>query len=366
MISQSPGRDLRHSTPGPDPVNKEHRPRRRNSSALELFYIMKKAVLKKAALILFATLFAGCGTVQPAPEPVVEKPVEATAGPRVVDAIPEPEPTPEPKRVPPPPALPAVAIVLTNQQPAYADVARALADQFPEHEIYDLSDASRAPVSVMRQVNDAAPSAVIAIGLRAARSSVSMSEQPVVFSQVFNYRHHGLLRDNSRGVAALPPLEAQVAAWTEIDPAIARIGMIIGEGHEELVTEAEVAAHRHGIELVTQVTRSDQETLYFFRRMIRGIDAFWLLPDSRVLSSRVLQQMIADAKRQRVPVSVPSESMLPLGAAVSITSQASDVAATIVRVVRAIQAGGLDGVPPVTQLSEIRVQTNRASQVAGR
>jgi hypothetical protein len=76
--------------------------------------------------------------------------------------------------------------------------------------------------------------------------------------------------------------------------------------------------------------------------------------------------MIADAKRQRVPVSVPSESMLSLGAAVSMSSQASDIAGRIVGIVRAIQAGKLDSVPPITQLSEIHVRTNRTEQVAER
>jgi ABC-type uncharacterized transport system substrate-binding protein len=321
---------------------------------------MVKAVLKRTALLLITLLFAGCGILQPAVEPAVEEP-------QVEVAVEPPAVVPEPTHAsPPPPALPAVAIVLTNQQPAYADVARELARQFPEHAIYDLSDASRPPVSVMRQVNDTAPGAVIAIGLRAARSSVSMSRQPVIFSQVFNYRHHDLLQDNSRGVAVLPPLDAQVAAWKDIDPAIARIGMIIGEGHEDLVSEAEIAAERHDVELVAQVTRSDQETLYFFRRMIRDIDAFWLLPDNRVLSARVLEQMIADARRQHVPVSVPSDSMLALGATVSMSSEASDIAARIVGIVRSIQAGKLDSVPPITALLEIRVRTNRAAQVAGR
>ncbi len=115
-----------------------------------------------------------------------------------------------------------------------------------------------------------------------------------------------------------------------------------------------------------QVTQSDQETLYFFRRMIRDIDGFWLFPDNRILSRRVLQQMLEEAGRQRVPVNVPSESMLSLGAMVSMTSQAHDIAAAIVRVVRAIQQGELDDIPPITALSEIQVTTREAASVVQR
>ncbi len=68
--------------------------------------------------------------------------------------------------------------------------------------------------------------------------------------------------------------------------------------------------------------------------------------------------MLTDANRQHVPVVVPNESMLLMGASISISTVAADIARTIVEIVRKIQAGHLDRVPPITQLSEIRVVTN--------
>ena len=318
-------------------------------------------MLRKGALLLAVTLVAGCASAPPPLEPVVQEPIVIIEEPPVT--VEEPAVQVEP---PAPPPLPPVAIVLTNSQPAYADVATELSRHFDDYQVFDLSDASRPPVSVLRQINDANPGAVIAIGLRAAQSSVAMSEQPVVFSQVFNYEHHELLKNHTRGVAALPPLDAQIAAWKEIDPSMSRVGIIVGAGHDDLLAEAEVAAQRHDIELVVQVTNSDQETLYFFRRMIRDIDGFWLFPDNRILSARVLQQMLEDAQRLHVPVNVPSESMLSLGAMISMTSRASDIAETIVAIVRRIQAGELDRIPPITQLTEIRVRTNGSAQVVQR
>ena len=327
------------------------------------FYIMENYVLGKRALLLLATLFAGCQALPPPPPPV-EEPVEVVVEePPIVIVEPEPEPKPAP---PAPPPLPPVSIVLTNSQPAYADVARELSRHFDDYKIYDLGEKSRPPVTVLRLINDSEPGVVIAIGLRAAQSSIAMSDHPVVFSQVFNYQRHDLLKDNSRGVAALPPVDAQLAAWKEADPSVSRIGLILGEGHDELIAEAEIAAQRHDIDLVVQISHSDQETLYFFRRMIRDIDGFWLLPDNRVLSSRVLKQMLADANQRRVPVSVPSESMLSLGAMISMTTKASDIAATIADIVRNIQSGKIDRVPPITPLKEIAVKTRGARQVATR
>ena len=329
------------------------------------FYIMGTYVLRKGALLLVAALFAGCQAV-PTLSPPVEEPVEIVVDePPVVIVKPQPQPKPEPV-APAPPPLPSVSIVLTNSQPAYADVARELTRHFDEYTIYDLSEKDRPPVNVLRLINDSEPGVVIAIGLRAATSTVAMSDHPVVFSQVFNYKRHDLLKDNSRGVAALPPIDAQLAAWKEADPTVSRIGLILGQGHDELITEAEIAAQRHGIELVVQVSHSDQETLYFFRRMIRDIDGFWLLPDNRVLSARVLRQMLADAKQRRVPVSVPSDSMLPLGAMISMTTKASDIAATIAEVVRRIESGDIDRVPAITPLSEISIKTQGSQPVVTR
>jgi ABC-type uncharacterized transport system substrate-binding protein len=76
--------------------------------------------------------------------------------------------------------------------------------------------------------------------------------------------------------------------------------------------------------------------------------------------------MLDDANRQQVPVTVPSESMLKLGATLSIATVAEDIARTIVKVIREIKSGRLEGLPPITQLSEIRVETNGAIQVVER
>ncbi len=103
-----------------------------------------------------------------------------------------------------------------------------------------------------------------------------------------------------------------------------------------------------------------------FRRMVRDIDGFWLFPDNRVLSPRVLREMLSIADRQQVPVAVPQQSMLSMGATISFSTVAADIAATIVNIIRQIQSGELDQVPSITQLSEIRVETNGTLKVVDR
>ena len=292
--------------------------------------------------------------VEPVPE-VVEVPEPVVAEPK-----PQPEPEPEPRPVAPPPPPQQVAIVLSSRQPAYEEVANELSARLENVAIYDLDDRSQPPVIAFRQINDSRTDAVVAIGLRAARSSVTLAQVPVIFSQVFNHQDYGLVTDASRGVSALPPVDAHLDAWKTVDPTLARVGMIIGTGHDLLRTEVEIAAQKHGVELQIREAASDQETLYHFKRMIHEIDGFWLFPDNRILSPRVLTEMLHQANLRHVPVAVSNDAMLKMGATISVSTVTSDIAATIVKVLERIRAGEIDSLPPVTQLSEVHVATNDA------
>jgi len=308
--------------------------------------------------LLLVSILAGCTSWLPDPGPPEPEPIIVDEPP-----APEPEPTPEPEPeptvvLPEPQSQKPISIVLTSNQPVYSDVAAALAGNFDDHAFYDLSNESLPPVSILRSINDSDSTAVVAIGLRAAQSSLATSNMPVVFSQVFNYQYHELLTENSRGVAALPPMAAQLAAWKQVDPEIQRIGIIVGEGHDDLLDDARLAAEEHEVELVTRIAHSDQETLYLFRRMIGEIDGFWLLPDNRILSSRVLKEMFEEGRRHNVTVVVPNESMLEIGATMSISSVPADIAASIAKVLRRIQAGEMKDIPAITELSEVRVKVN--------
>jgi len=315
----------------------------------------------RCIVLLLASALSGCSTFEPQIEPI-DVP-EIVSVPVITEPAPEPEQIIKP---PEPPRLPPVAIVLTSKQPAFLDVANALTEHLDDFQIFDLSDTSRAPVSVLRVVNDSNSGTVVAIGLRAAKSSVAMANMPVIFSQVFNHQDYGLLTANSRGVAPLAPLDAQLAAWIKADPTISRIGIIVGDGHDDLITEARLAAQKHNVELRVRIASSDQEALYLFRRMSHDIDGFWLFPDNRILSARSLQQILEFAKRGQVAVAVPYESMLTMGATISMATQADDIAATIAKIIRQIHAGGLDSVPAISPLSAVRVVTRTSIKVANR
>jgi ABC-type uncharacterized transport system substrate-binding protein len=200
----------------------------------------------------------------------------------------------------------------------------------------------------------------VAIGLQAAEAAIAMARMPVVFSQVFNFRDHELVTDSSRGIATLPPLDLQIAAWKKIDPTMSSIGAIIGEGHDELIAEARLAAEKHGVQLHIRNAKSDRETMYLFNRIAGKIDGFWLFPDNRILSARVLRQILKSSERHRIRVTVFNESLLSMGASVSASPVAANIADTIIKVLRRIDAGDIKNVPALSPLSDVRIVTNDA------
>jgi len=59
-------------------------------------------------------------------------------------------------------------------------------------------------------------------------------------------------------------------------------------------------------------------------------------------------------------VAVSNDAMLQLGATISVSTVAEDIAATILQMLERIRAGQIDALPPLTELSEVRVVTNEA------
>jgi ABC-type uncharacterized transport system substrate-binding protein len=284
----------------------------------------------------------------PAPAPAIEEPPAVKAAPVV-----KPPATPEPVSA-------RVAIVLTNSLSAYTDVATELDTWLGDYSIYDLSDRNTSPRQVFAAIAESDAQFVVAIGLQAAKVARSFATVPVIFSQVFNVSENDLVSEQIKGVAVLPPLDLQVEAWRQMDPKIRNIGAILGEGHEELIAEAEEAMSERGIKFHHAVARSDRETLYHFKRLIRDIDGYLLFPDNRILSREVFTEIMSDAARHRIQVAVFNESLLKHGATFSASSVNSNIADKITIALNAIVKGNLDKIASLIPLSEIRIKTNPA------
>jgi ABC-type uncharacterized transport system substrate-binding protein len=255
--------------------------------------------------------------------------------------------------------------ILFSKEPGYVEVADRLKALLPS-QVYRVTVAdidSESMPATLRTLRTKSDLTVIAIGLTAARLARDQLRAPVVFAQVFNYQELINGKKDIRGVAAIPPFGLVIRDWKEIDPDLKRVGVIVGDGHPEILTDANKAAQSAGVTIEPQTSSSDRETLYNFKRLAPRIDGLWLIPDDRILSPTVLRELLSYAVSHRVRVCVFSEDLLPWGGLMSATPTTDDIARNVLRVVEGLVAGK-SGIPPITPLSKISVRVNE--EVAAR
>lgn len=277
----------------------------------------------------------------------------------------KPEPLPEPCTQKPPPApkkLPRVTILLSNDVPAYESIADELVARLPESPaIINLQGDPATSAWVIEKVESSENKRVVAIGPLAAQTAKQLTTRQV-FCQVFNYQELGLTASYMRGVSVLPPAELQFSAWKNLDPGLQRVGVITGPGHEVLIADARKATQRRGIDLIHRVVQSDKEMLYAFKRLTPNIQGLWLLPDDRVLSRRVLRDIMAYSAKHHRQVVVFHPELLRLGGLMSISSVESDVAEQVIAALRSLSCRTKSSATSLLPLKKIRVEIN--SQVA--
>jgi ABC-type uncharacterized transport system substrate-binding protein len=276
------------------------------------------------------------------------------------EPVPKQEPPPPPRKSPPAPKqLPRVTLLLSDDVPAYTGIADELARQLPESPvIINLQGVAPSGTELAGKLERSGNRPVVAIGQLAARAASRYTGGPVVFCQVFNYLDLGLTATHVQGVRMLPPAELQFRAWKKLDPGLQRVGVITGHGHERLITEAGKAAQRYGIDLDHRVVRSDKGMLYAFKRLVPDIQGLWLLPDDRVLSRRVLRDVMAYSVKHERDVVVFHPDLLQLGALMSVSSVDSDVAEQVIAALRGASNRNKSSAMTLLPLKKIRVEIN--------
>lgn len=271
-----------------------------------------------------------------------------------------PAPTPKPKGSAPPAKppvseLPRTAILYGDDVPMYARVAEdTLARLRGPAQAFAVSDDGAGPTAGEIGGYDR----LVAVGALAARHANRWPDKPLVFCQVFNYQRDGLDRNNARGVSMLPPAESQLKAWKTLVPGLRRIGTITGPGHEQWIEQARSAAGAQGMVLVHRIAQSDKETLYQYKRLVPEIDGLWLLPDDRILSHRVLRELMSYSARHNRHVLAFSPELLKFGALLSASSVEADVAAQVAIALQSMTAPKTSTEFRLYPLTEAHIETN--------
>lgn len=264
---------------------------------------------------------------------------------------PEPESAPERAREPAPPR--PLAVLISDDIAMYQEVAHALGRRVARVQVHSLKGDEREAEAAAARLARTPVLGVVAIGSLATRTAAGLVGQRVVYCLDFTPETQRPVRPGMRGVRAWPPALAQLRAWKELDPGLARVALVSGEGRRPLVEEALAAAEQLGIELEHIEVKSDRELLYVVKRLRPEIQGIWFPPDSRVLSAAAMREALAHSLRQGKQTLVFSSQLLQYGALVSVEADPDDVAERVLE-----QLHAASDTPGPLPLHEARTSVN--------
>ena len=295
------------------------------------------------------SLLTACTKQEVKPEPIAQPEIK------------QERPKPPPKKVKKVRPLPAVVILVSETIPAYQQVADELDKLLSGRStVVYLSTRSKEREQIRVLLKKPQYQQFVAVGLAAAKEAKVLAgrEDEVVFCQVFNYQNYNLISSRIKGVGALPGTAMMFATWKQMSPGLNSVGVITGPGLEDVIAVAAGEASKQGITLQHRVVNTDKEMLFEYKQMAPLIQGLWLLPDNRVLSGRMIKEVMAFSVRNSKQVSVFSDDILQLGGLMSITTSAEEIAAKVAQRLREAYRGkGVPG-PNLLLLEDGNIQVN--------
>jgi putative tryptophan/tyrosine transport system substrate-binding protein len=170
------------------------------------------------------------------------------------------------------------------------------------------------------------PNAIFAIGPAAAKiARTSFPSVPLVYAVVPNPDGIGLRGQNVTGVAMSVHPRKHFALFRQLAGSVKRVGVIYNpQKSQDYVDEGIKAAEGHGIQLISKKANGEQDVPNLLREMIGQIDAFWLIPDSTVVSRNSYKFILQNTLEKGIPLLVFSSELVKAGALVGLSPDFGD------------------------------------------
>lgn len=207
-----------------------------------------------------------------------------------------------------------VILLLSSDSHVYTGVADEIKKQSRRKFIsYQLTGDHQDDLTIINKIQLEKSDQVVAIGLSAAKVAGKFKAKQVVFSQVFNYQDHALVRSWMKGVDVLPSSSRLFEDWKQLEPRLSKVVIITGNNMTPYVEQAKQAARRQKIQLIHYEVSNDKEFLYTSKNLSKDIQGHWIIPDNRILSMNVLREALSFNAREGKHTVVFSPSLLSFG-----------------------------------------------------
>ncbi len=188
--------------------------------------------------------------------------------------------------------------------------------------VYTVRDSGGA----IEYLGERKPDLVLAIGRDALKTVKKFSGVPIVYLMVLNPSAFVNDGRNITGVSMTISPEKQVAAIHRILPSAKRIGILYDPNKSaSFVRRVQNTAKEFGIELVAKEVAASKIVPAALNSLKGIIDAFWMIPDTTVVTPDTLELIMLFSLDNKLPVCTFSKKYLELGALMSMDISAYDM-----------------------------------------
>lgn len=245
----------------------------------------------------------------------------------------------------------------------YDDVLAGIRKEFTGHlKIIDLTPHTGPQGKVMDLLQRDPPPVVVTLGQGAAqifRESPLSRKVPVVYAMVADPDAHGLKTSHSTGVSFDISPRSILETMKAIMPKLERVGVVYDPLRTgSLVEEARSLAPSMGYEILATRIEEAGELESVLRAFEKGVDIFWLLPDSTVLSGQNYDHLLKFSREFRVPIFAFSQELVRKGSLLSITPDYQDLGVQVGLVVKKVLDGTDAKLIPVVKPRKMKLSLN--------
>jgi putative ABC transport system substrate-binding protein len=181
-------------------------------------------------------------------------------------------------------------------------------------------------VDVVKEVSKIKPDIILTVGIDALSKVKKIKDIPIVYIMVLNPQSVISKEENITGVSMNIPPEKQLVLLQEAFHDVNRVGLLYDpEKSGYLVEKAQYYSRKLGIKLIVEEVHSSKEVPSIINKMKYGIDVFWMLPDTTVITPETAEFLFLFSLENKIPIFTFSDKYLELGAVISVGLDAFDI-----------------------------------------
>ena len=223
-----------------------------------------------------------------------------------------------------------IAILRSSDIAAYREAIAGLKATGPIGATYTEYDAQgdlEMGKKLARKVRASNASLVVAVGLKAALAAkVEIMDVPIVYMMILDPLKHQLTAANMTGTLLEVPVDQQLKIMRKFLPALHRLGTLYDPAKTSAwVQDAAQRATIENFQLKGLPVESEKDVPEQLRVLLSNVEAFWLTPDSTVLTNESVRFILESALARQIPVIGFSPEFTRLGALLSISVVYGDI-----------------------------------------